>query len=129
MTRVVTLNGEIINVGDWDLQLVVVDNIGNPYDGEGDPPEDWDYQITTTMEAMNPKPDGAIVEDIDIMYDAEGRIRRADEAHKYELIAKLAEAKRELDELMVDIQLGMASPEEIERAKELRTFIKENPVT
>lgn len=128
MTKVFTLEGEIINVGDWDYKVYQEPIINNPFPGPMEAPEDWDFQFTYEDRVGNPLPEGAIEEDIEIIYDSEGRVRRADEAEKYDLIARLAEAKRELDELMVDIQLGMATPEEVARAKELRTFIKDNPV-
>lgn len=128
MTKVISLEGEIINVGDWDYMIHQVETINNPFPGPLAAPPDWDFQVTYEELIGNPLPDGAIEEDIEIIYDSDGRIRRADEAEKYDLIAQLADAKRELDDLMVDIQLGLATPEEIERAKELRTFIKDNPV-
>lgn len=59
MSKVYTLNGQIINIGDWDYQLEV--------DHEG-------------LEIIhNPLPVGAIEEDIDYTCDAKGRIRHCDD--------------------------------------------------
>lgn len=59
MSKVYTLNGEIINVGDWDY-LITLD-------------EDDNEVIN------NPIPDGAIEEDIEFIRDAKGRVRRPDD--------------------------------------------------
>lgn len=129
MTQVITLDGEIINVGPWDAQEEYVEVVTNPYNLGGDPPENWDFGIVVELREINPLPQGAIEEDLEIMYDHEGRVRRASDSAKYALIAQIGAAKSELDSLMVDIQLGMASPGDIDRAKELRVFLKDNPAS
>lgn len=47
------------------------------------------------------------------------------DAEAFESESRRQAASAELSELLIDIQLGMASPEEVERAKELWTFLKE----
>lgn len=126
MTKVFTLEGEIINVGDWDYQVYLAPVVNNPFPGPMEAPDDWDFQITNEEFIGNPLPEGAIEEDLEIIYDSFGRVRRAEESAKYELIAQIEDAKKELNSLMVDIQLGIATQEEIDRAIELRVFIKNN---
>lgn len=43
---------------------------------------------------------------------------------QYEVLLAREALQKEFDELMIDIQLGMATPEELERAKEIRTQLK-----
>lgn len=59
MSKVHTLDGEIINVGDWDY-LISFDEGGNEV-------------------VNNPLPDGVIEEDIEFIRDAKGRVRRSDD--------------------------------------------------
>lgn len=61
MSKVITHNGEIINVGPWDYQLTT--------DEDG------------TQVINNPIPDGAIEEDVEYTLDARGRIRKVDDYH------------------------------------------------
>lgn len=74
MTKVITLDGELINIGAWDYQLNVEEVVGNPYTGEGDPPGDWDFQIIIEEVIRNPMPDGAKEEDLEIIESAKGRL-------------------------------------------------------
>jgi hypothetical protein len=59
MSKVFTLNGQIINIGEWD------------------------YCITTDDEGSelvsNPLPDGAIEEDVEYVHDAKGRVRHPED--------------------------------------------------
>ncbi|MNP56225.1 hypothetical protein D3C76_1509340 [compost metagenome] len=91
-------------------------------------PDDWDHQIYQQDVVGNPLPDGAIEEDLDIFFDRLGVLRLVRDAEAMELESRIASANAELSELLIDIQLGMANPEDVERAKELRTFLKENPL-
>lgn len=59
MSKVYTLHGQIINVGDWDYQISV--------GGDG-------------VETINnPLPVGAVEENIEYVHDAQGCIRRSDD--------------------------------------------------
>lgn len=100
----------------------------NPYVGDGEPPEDWDFGVVTTQTITNPLPEGALDEDLDVFYDRAGVLRLVRDAEAMESESRRQAASAELSELLIDIQLGMASPEEVERAKELRTFLKRNPL-
>ncbi|MNJ30867.1 hypothetical protein D3C77_254790 [compost metagenome] len=129
MTKVITLNGSIINLGDWDYKVEVIEESTNPYLGEDIPPEDWDWGIVRKFTIHNPLPEGAIEEVLDIFYDRDGSLRLVRDAEAMEAESRRQAASAELSELMVDVQLNMASPEEMERAKELRAFLKENPLS
>jgi hypothetical protein len=59
MSKVFTLNGQIINVGDWDY-CISLDEEGN--------------EVIT-----NPIPEGTVEEDVEYVHDAKGRIRHADD--------------------------------------------------
>lgn len=74
MTKVFTLGGKIINVGDWDYQPFMVEITGNPWLGEGDPPDDWDFQYGTEEAIANPLPEGAIEQDRQVVESEKGRI-------------------------------------------------------
>ena len=127
--KVITVNGRLENCGDWDYAVATQDDITNPYLGDGEPPSDWDYGIVITNTVMNPLPEGAIEEELDVFYDRVGTLRLVRDAASLELESRIASANVELSELLIDVQLGMAGPEEIERAKELRAFLKENPLS
>lgn len=124
--KVITVDGRLENLGTWDFQPYEVEVINNPFPGPLKAPEGWDYKITYRTEYANPLPAGAIEEDLEVFYDRQGSLRRVDQAAELELETKVRAAKVELKELILDIQLGLASPEEIERAKTLRVFLKEN---
>lgn len=79
MTKVFTLDGKIINVGDWDYRHHQIEVAGNPFTGDGDAPDGWDYQVTLDEVADNPMPDGAIEEDREIVESAKGRILLAED--------------------------------------------------
>lgn len=128
MTLVITQNGVLINRGEWDYGVLIDERITNPYTGEAPAPDDWDYGIVVTETITSPLPEGAIEEDLDVFYDAKGVMRLVRDAPAFEAESRFASYSAELAELMIDIQLAMASPEEIERAKYLRTFLKENPL-
>lgn len=81
MTKVITLHGKLINIGDWDYQAYPVEVIGNPFVGEGEAPESWDYQIRFEDVTGNPLPDGAVEEDRKVVESAKGRILLADDWH------------------------------------------------
>ena len=128
MSKVITLGGKIINRGDWECQVYYVDKVNRPFPGPLEAPDDWDYEITKERIEGNPLPEGAIEEDLDIFFDRQETLRRVDEAHLFERESRMASASGELSELLIDIQLGVASPEEVERARELRVFLKGNPL-
>lgn len=79
MTKVFTLYGKIINVGEWDYQPYLANIEGNPWGGEGEAPEDWDYQFSTEEAIANPIPDGAIEEDREIVESDKGRLLLAED--------------------------------------------------
>lgn len=124
--RVITVNGRLENKGEWDYKIEVKEESTNPYVGEDAPPDDWDWGIVREFIIHNPLPEGAIEEELDIFYDREGCIRLLRDATSYETESRLASATSELSELIIDIKLDMASDEAIVRARELRTFIKDN---
>lgn len=128
MNKVITLDGKIINLGEWDYLVSYEDRVGNPFPGPLEAPPDWDFRVAQVPVVGNPMPEGAIEEEIDVFFGRDGVLRRVDTAHEYELESRVAAASYELSELLVDIRLGLATPEELERAKQLRTFIKENPL-
>lgn len=128
MTHVITQNGALINKGEWEYMVVTDEVVTNPYVGDGEPPEGWDFGVVTTHTITNPLPEGALDEDLDVFYDREGVLRLVRDAEGMESESRRQAASVELSELLIDIQLGMANPEEVERAKELRTLLKENPL-
>lgn len=128
MTKVITQYGALINRGEWEYQVVTEETVTNPYVGDGEPPEDWDFGLLTTHAITNPLPEGAIEEELDVFYDRDGILRLVRDAEAMESESRRQSASAELSELLIDIQLGVASPKEVERAKELRTFLKENPL-
>ena len=129
MTKVITQYGALINRGEWEYRVVTEETVTNPYVGEDEPPEDWDFGVITTHTITNPLPEGAIEEELDVFYDREGVLRLVRDAEAMESESRRQSASAELSELLVDIQLGMASPEEVERARHLRAFLKENPLS
>lgn len=83
MTMVITLDGKIINVGPWDYKVSQEAVATKPFPGGPLPaPDDWDYGIEYIEVVGNPLPEGAIEEDIEIVADALGRIRRHDDYYK-----------------------------------------------
>lgn len=82
MTKVITLDGKLINVGEWDYQICEVERTNNPYDGEGDPPESWDYKISRELVVKNPMPEGALIEDLEVVESAKGRMLLASDWHE-----------------------------------------------
>ena len=127
MTHVITQNGALINKGEWVYMVVTDEVITNPYVGDGEPPDGWDFGVVTTHTITNPLPEGALDEDLDVFYDREGVLRLVRDASAFEEESRRQAASAELSNLMVDVQLGLASPEEVERAQALRTYLKENP--
>lgn len=130
MTKVYTLDGNIINVGDWDLQIVSEQIIGRPFPGPlTTPPDDWDYQISFVDWVTNPLPEGAIEEDIEIYYDSKGSIQRLSDKERLDALELAAETLKayeaELTSIMRYVGLGDATQEQVDRAKFLRDYIKE----
>ena len=74
MTKVFTLDGKVINVGEWDYQVYQVEVIGNPFPGPMEPPADWDCQVTLENVTGNPLPTGAQEIDASIVETAKGRL-------------------------------------------------------
>lgn len=74
MTKVITLNGKLINVGSWDYCIVTEYVDTNPWEGEGEAPEDWDYKTEQVQSITNPLPEGAIEEDAELVESAKGRL-------------------------------------------------------
>lgn len=81
MTKVFMLDGKIINVGDWDYQPFFAEVASNPWLGEGDIPDDWDFAYQSVEMFANPLPEGAIEEERDIVESAKGRLLLADDWH------------------------------------------------
>lgn len=74
MTKVFLQGGELLNVGEWDYQLFTEELVGNPWTGEGEAPEDWDFDIQHEIREGNPLPPGAIEADVEIATTAKGRL-------------------------------------------------------
>lgn len=126
--KVITVNGRLVNRGDWDYAVATEEDITNPYRGEDEPPSDWDYGIAITHTVMNPLPEGAIEEELEVFYDRNGTLRLARDAAAFELESRIVSAKVELDTLMMDITLGLATDAQKARAVELRARLKSTPV-
>lgn len=126
MSKVFTLDGSIINYGDWDYQEFYEIQYLNPYTGEGPEPVDWDPQQVEVLVIGNPLPEGAIEEDLDVDFDSRGILRRVSEIPAAEISYTVENYRKELSELTLDIQLGLATEASIERAKTIRSFILEN---
>lgn len=126
--KVITINGRLENLGAWDYKPYQHEIINRPFPGPLEAPEDWDYQITYEERYANPLPEGAVEEELEVFFDRDGTLRRVDQAAEFELATRLAEASVELNDLMIDITLGLATAEQIERAKTLRALLKSTPV-
>jgi hypothetical protein len=74
MTKVITLNGKLINVGEWDYCVEKGTVAMNPWESEGEAPEDWDYQYQNIEVETNPLPGGAIEQDVELVESAKGRL-------------------------------------------------------
>lgn len=127
MSKVYTLDGVIINLGDWDFQESFELRYGNPYLGEGPEPEDWKSYPYEEVVINNPLPEGAIEEDLEVSFDSRGILRRSEDLQRVETSYLVEAYRKELVDLTLDIQLGLATDEDLERAKTIRTFIRENP--
>lgn len=79
MRKVITLNGSLIHIGEWEYLPYTDRVVNNPYLGEGDAPEDWDFDIKFVEVVSNPLPEGAIEEELEIVESAKGRLLRADD--------------------------------------------------
>lgn len=79
MTKVILLDNKIINIGDWDYQIQLVDVIDNPFPGPMQAPEDWDFQIRQQPMITNPLPEGAVEDDREVVESAKGRLLLADD--------------------------------------------------
>jgi hypothetical protein len=78
MTKVFTLDGKIINVGEWDYQIYQDEVVGNSFPGPMDAPSDWDYQISIEDFIGNPLPEGAIEQDREVFESEKGRLLLSD---------------------------------------------------
>ncbi|MNO60759.1 hypothetical protein D3C76_513850 [compost metagenome] len=75
MSKVIVRDGVIIHNGEWDYRLYDIEHVGNPYAGEGDPPDDWDYQVTLERGVIgNPMPEDAQELDIEPAITDKGRM-------------------------------------------------------
>lgn len=82
MTKVTVHEGKLINVGEWDYRLYDLEHVGNPYTGKGEPPNDWDYQITIERNLVgNPMPAGAVEVDETPVVTDKGRMVLASDWH------------------------------------------------
>ena len=124
MTMIIMLGEEIINIGPWDYAPQQVPVINNPFPGPMDPPEDWDFQASFEVQFDNPLPEGAVEVDREIFMDSNGKYWLTSQADVVAIAEQLVKDKAELAELLIDIQLSMATPEQLARAVELRTAIK-----
>lgn len=79
MTLVVIHEGKLINVGEWDYSYEVENIPGNPWTGEDEAPEGWDYDYSEIIMIRNPLPDGAEFQDREIAESDKGRILLADD--------------------------------------------------
>ena len=124
LEKVFTVGGRLTNLGEWDYQLYQVAEINNPFPGPMEAPDDWDLQITYRTECENPMPEDAIEEELEVFFDRSGTLHLVRDAEGLEMESRVIAANEELVELMKDVLLGLATPEDIERAKELRIFLK-----
>lgn len=122
--KVITVNGRLVNLGEWDYKPYQHEIVNNPFPGPMEAPHDWDYKITYEERYANPLPEGAIEEELEVFFDRDGTLRRVDQAAEFELATRLAEASVELNDLMIDITLGLATAEQIDRARVLRAALK-----
>lgn len=121
--KVITVNGRLVNRGEWDYQITTTEEIANPC--ELNPaPVDWDYGVKTVSTINSPLPEGAIEEDIEIFFDRSGTLRLVRDSASFEIESRIAAANIELAALMTDITLGLATDAQRALAVELRTFIK-----
>lgn len=74
MTKVITLNGQLINIGEWDHCVIKETIAKNPWTSDGEAPEDWDYQYQEVEIETNPLPVGAIEQDVELVESAKGRL-------------------------------------------------------
>lgn len=125
LDKVITLDGELINLGEWDYMPYSDEVIGNPFPGPMSAPADWDFQITYIPRVGNPLPEGAIEEEQDVFFDRVGKLRLVAQAAEYEKITRLAKAKEELSLLMPKVQLGLATDEQKARSVELYLLVEE----
>jgi hypothetical protein len=128
LEKVVTLDGDLINIGAWDFKPYKVEVINNPFPGPMEAPDDWDFHISYREEIGNPLPEGAIEAELEVFFDRAGSARLVDQAADLELVSRVNSATVELSSLMTDALLGLASPDELDRAKALRLFLKDNPL-
>lgn len=79
MTLVVMHEGKLINIGEWNYAYAVETVSETPWTGEGDPPEDWDHGHVEMEIVHNPLPDGATLEEREIVESDKGRILLAED--------------------------------------------------
>lgn len=74
MTKVFVIGSRVEHVGPWDFQEHGIDVCGNPWTGEGEAPEDWDYGYRNETIIGNPIPAEAQEIDAEIEETAKGRL-------------------------------------------------------
>ena len=74
MTKVFVIGNRIEHRGDWDYQEYDIDVSDNPWTGEGEAPEDWNYGYRKETVTGNPIPADAREIDAEIEETAKGRL-------------------------------------------------------
>lgn len=123
---VVDAEGNLQNRGGWDF-LVVNDVIEcNPWTGEGEAPDDWDLQCLERGIVTNPLPDGFRDEYHEVFFDKHGSLH----LERDRAIVEAREAREamrvELKEILEANAFGEATPEQLERGREIRQKLKED---
>lgn len=75
MTKCITLNGQVINVGPWDFKEEKQTEMKFEADKDGV----FDFREREVPVVTNPMPEGALEEDIVLAWTADGRIVRGDD--------------------------------------------------
>lgn len=74
MTKVFVIGNRIEHRGEWDFQPYEVELCDNPWAGEGEAPEDWDFAYRKETLIGNPIPEGAVELEAEIEETAKGRL-------------------------------------------------------
>ena len=81
MGEVITLNGEVINIGPWDYKLEPVvkdkstltpEDVAEAVKQGRNPTWEYDEEGNVVMEETNPLPEGAVVENCEVVTMADG---------------------------------------------------------
>lgn len=71
--KVIILNDEIINMGEWDYGIAIEKVPMNPWPGPSEPPEDWDFNYEDIEIVTNPLPEGSVEKELEVIISDKGR--------------------------------------------------------